>query len=153
FRDRYRQPGARVPPLVLRVLPGTVDRTPLERREVDVLLVVPEGFQEGVEFGGRPALRVLARDKDDGSRLADVRVSAALNSRKRDRREVRRARRGLPPGFDEPFRLNDPWPGAASAPEGEGVFGLMVRVFPLILVIWSLAGALYPAVDLCAGEK
>jgi sodium transport system permease protein len=28
-----------------------------------------------------------------------------------------------------------------------------VRIFPFILVLWSLAGALYPAVDLCAGEK
>jgi sodium transport system permease protein len=29
----------------------------------------------------------------------------------------------------------------------------MVKIFPFILVMWSLAGALYPAVDLCAGEK
>ncbi len=29
----------------------------------------------------------------------------------------------------------------------------MVRIFPFMLVMWSLAGALYPAVDLCAGEK
>src|SRR5207248_4564139 len=35
----------------------------------------------------------------------------------------------------------------------EGLFGLLGRVFPFILVMWSLAGALYPAVDLCAGEK
>ncbi len=30
---------------------------------------------------------------------------------------------------------------------------MLVRIFPFILVMWSLAGALYPAVDLCAGEK
>src|SRR5205814_8275120 len=30
---------------------------------------------------------------------------------------------------------------------------LVVRIFPLMVVMWSLAGALYPAVDLCAGEK
>src|SRR5262249_44478323 len=30
---------------------------------------------------------------------------------------------------------------------------LMVRIFPFMLVMWSLAGALYPAVDVCAGEK
>src|SRR5206468_1225431 len=35
----------------------------------------------------------------------------------------------------------------------EGLFSLLVRVFPFVLVLWSLAGALYPAVDLCAGEK
>src|SRR5207244_2540631 len=29
----------------------------------------------------------------------------------------------------------------------------LVRFFPFMLVMWSLAGALYPAIDLCAGEK
>src|SRR5207245_1989939 len=33
------------------------------------------------------------------------------------------------------------------------VLDLLVRVFPFMLVMWSSAGALYPAVDLCAGEK
>ncbi len=29
----------------------------------------------------------------------------------------------------------------------------MGKLFPFMLGLWSLAGALYPAVDLCAGEK
>src|SRR5260221_9155026 len=33
------------------------------------------------------------------------------------------------------------------------MFDLMGKLFPFMLVLWSLAGALYPAVDLCAGEK
>ena len=35
----------------------------------------------------------------------------------------------------------------------EDLFDVLVRIFPFILVMWALAGALYPAVDLCAGEK
>src|SRR5205823_11943637 len=35
----------------------------------------------------------------------------------------------------------------------EELFDILVRVYPFVLVLWSLAGALYPAVDLCAGEK
>jgi len=35
----------------------------------------------------------------------------------------------------------------------EGLLDMLVRIFPFLLVMWSLAGALYPAVDLCAGEK
>src|SRR5207247_6316762 len=30
---------------------------------------------------------------------------------------------------------------------------MVIRIFPLFLVMWTLSGALYPAVDLCAGEK
>src|SRR5256885_17257534 len=29
----------------------------------------------------------------------------------------------------------------------------MVRIFPFMLVMWSLAAAIYPAVEVCAGEK
>ena len=37
--------------------------------------------------------------------------------------------------------------------EGRTILDMLVRIFPFMLVMWSLAGALYPAVDLCAGEK
>src|SRR5260370_2519733 len=30
---------------------------------------------------------------------------------------------------------------------------MLAKVLPVILILWSLAGALYPAVDVCAGEK
>lgn len=30
---------------------------------------------------------------------------------------------------------------------------MLAQIFPFVLVMWSLAGALYPAVDVCAGEK
>src|SRR6202023_2878350 len=36
---------------------------------------------------------------------------------------------------------------------GDKPFDLIVRIFPFMLVMWSLAGALYPAIDVCAGEK
>src|SRR5207253_7287102 len=42
---------------------------------------------------------------------------------------------------------------AADASEEASLFALLVKVFPFVLVLWSLAGALYPAIDLCAGEK
>src|SRR5205807_5718796 len=42
---------------------------------------------------------------------------------------------------------------SAGTKMSEGMFEMLVRLFPFMLVMWSLAGALYPAVDLCAGEK
>ena len=29
----------------------------------------------------------------------------------------------------------------------------MVEILPLIIIIWAMTGAFYPAIDLCAGEK
>src|SRR5207302_10892646 len=69
-------------------------------------------------------------------------------------REVRMIRRGLPANFDDPVALQDNEP--AKAPDeaaADGLLELFVRIIPFMLVMWALAGALYPAVDLCAGEK
>src|SRR5262249_11321527 len=62
-------------------------------------------------------------------------------------------KRDLPEHFDQPFSIDEPGAGPAPRKPSERIFDLLVRVFPFILVLWSLAGALYPAVDLCAGEK
>src|SRR5581483_3014816 len=66
----------------------------------------------------------------------------------------RLASRGLPPDFDDPVEVRDPErsrPGLELA--ARGLQDAMVRLFPFLLVLWALVGALYPAVDLCAGEK
>ncbi len=131
-----------------------VDRSPLDAKQVDVLLIVPPDFQGRLARGERPALAVLSRDGDDRSRVAGLRVHAALTKWKRQLREVRFARDGLPPRYHELFRVEDPENDKPPAKQAaEGLFELFVRVFPFLLVMWSLAGALYPAVDLCAGEK
>ena len=30
---------------------------------------------------------------------------------------------------------------------------LWARILPVLLLVWALTGAFYPAIDLCAGEK
>jgi sodium transport system permease protein len=80
-------------------------------------------------------------------------VAAVLSQWKRSLKEIRLVRRGLPADFDEVFDVRDADRSQAETRKQRGVFDLMVRIFPFLLVLWSLAGALYPAVDLCAGEK
>jgi sodium transport system permease protein len=131
-----------------------VDRTPLNDRRVDLLLVVPPDFREQLEKGGRPALYVLGRAQDDHARLVQGRVALVLNRWKKQLKEVRLLRRGLPADYDEPFAVRDPDEARPVATKAaDDLFGMLIRVFPFILVLWSLAGALYPAIDLCAGEK
>ena len=67
---------------------------------------------------------------------------------------MRLLRRGLPADFDDALEIRDHERGKASTRlAARDLFDMMVRIFPFMLVMWSLAGALYPAVDLCAGEK
>jgi sodium transport system permease protein len=132
-----------------------IDRSALDNREVDVLLIVPANFQEMLRSNGRPLLYVLTRENDDRSRLVDNRLSRILRRWKEQLKEVRLLRHGLPADYDEALevcdaaRANKP----ASQRAADELLAMFVRIFPFVLVMWSLAGALYPAVDLCAGEK
>jgi len=131
-----------------------IDRTPLDSKQVDALVIVPPHFWARLEAGDRPALYVLARDGDDRSRLVSTRVHSVLSRWKKKVKEVRLQRHGLPPSFDDPVSVRDNDRGKSLEKRAaEEFFDLLVRIYPFILVMWSLAGALYPAVDLCAGEK
>ena len=59
---------------------------------------------------------------------------------------LRLLRHGLPADFDRPIEVRDPERAKSSgAAAAEDLFDMMVRIFPFVLVMWSLAGALYPA--------
>jgi sodium transport system permease protein len=134
------------------------DPAELDERKVDLILAAPDDFfpqmEDGEHLGHqfRPLLQLQGRPDDDHSRLALRRLSPFLEAWKADLKRVRLARAGLPAQFDDPFDVREPQLDAPSSP-GQGVADLIVRIFPFMLVMWSLAGALYPAVDLCAGEK
>jgi sodium transport system permease protein len=126
-------------------------RGPLDDKDVDLILSAPDDFWSGIAYNAQPALRFQVREGDDRSRQAAQRLEEALGRWKERLTVVRLQRRGLPTNFDEPIRVEKEKP--ASAQERHGLFGQLLRIFPFMLVMWALAGALYPAVDLCAGEK
>lgn len=98
----------------------------------------------------RPAITIESRQGDDRAWQARQRLEQVLQQWKVDLKRVRLARRGLPTGYDDPYSVDES--GIADT-QATGMFDLMGKLFPFMLVLWSLAGALYPAVDLCAGEK
>jgi sodium transport system permease protein len=149
----YLSPYQGEQPLQVKLL-GSDSQMVLDDKEVDLILKVPPDFLSQLEEGRRPTLRLDRRSGDDASRQATRRLRGVLARWKHYLREVRLLRQGLPANFDDPFALEDSEP--SKPPEqlaADSLVDLLVRVFPFLLVMWSLAGALYPAVDLCAGEK
>jgi sodium transport system permease protein len=132
-------------------------RQALADKHVDLVLSAPPDFYERLEcedrlrWGNQPRLEIEGRPDDDHSRQAANRLTPLLESWKRTLKDVRLLRQELPANFTDPFALEEP--GLKKSPQGENLFDLFVRIFPFMLVMWCLAGALYPAVDLCAGEK
>lgn len=166
FLPRYTEGSNILTPLLLHGLPGPVPdsrdadelaapfRAALDDRKIDLLLIVPRGFQDALREGGQPTLTVLTRPKDETSRLVGGRLNGVLSRWRRDLKEARLTRLGLPLDFDQPVHIHDPQRAKSpSRQEADNLFSVLAKVFPFVLVMWSLAGALYPAVDLCAGEK
>ncbi len=132
----------------------SVDTADLKSRKVDLILVVPPNFTKQLAEGERPLLHFLDRDKDDRSRLAANRLSGILSRWKQSLKRTRLLRQGLPADFDDSFELRSRGDGKSPSDQASDELSKMLaQVFPFVLVMWSLAGALYPAVDVCAGEK
>src|SRR5436853_34702 len=108
----------------------------------------------GVEGGSKPEVHILGRDGDETSKLAVARVGAVVG-RWRDRvKAVRFVRRGLPADFDEPVAIIDPEDAKpAETRTADELRDVLVKFLPFLLVMWTMAGALHPAIDLTAGEK
>ncbi|MCS7045235.1 MAG: ABC transporter permease subunit, partial [Gemmataceae bacterium] len=131
------------------------DPEALASRKVDLILQAAPSFRLALaaEEAGlrstRPKLTILSRG-DDAARLAGQRLWPILEQWKHHLRSARLARREIHADFENPFDIAEP---ATPWRPDPSHFDLLVRIFPFMLVMWSLAGALYPAVDLCAGEK
>jgi sodium transport system permease protein len=140
---------------LLRIVPlPSPDRGPLDAKQVDVIVRIPADIRAVLERGGAPSVELLAREGDELSKLASRRVAGVLRNYRLALRQARFARLGLPPDFDQVLAIQDPDQGKKPLQRTtDELRDALVRFFPFMLVMWSLTGALYPAVDLCAGEK
>jgi sodium transport system permease protein len=129
-------------------------RKPVDDGTVDVVVVTFPDFLDRLAAGEKPTLHVLTRKDDEHSRTVNGRIHAAMAAWNKAIKDLRFIRYGLPADFDDAFAEDnaerDKPPEKRAA---EDLLAMLVRVFPVVLVMWSLAGALYPAVDICAGEK
>lgn len=126
----------------------------LAARAVDAVVVVEPGLAARLERGERPVVRVLGREGEENSKLAVRRVTGVLRKWTDAVKAVRFARRGLPPDFDRPVDVRDPQADKPTDRKlADELRDVLVKVIPLLLVMWVLTGAIYPAIDMTAGEK
>jgi sodium transport system permease protein len=153
FNPAFLKNEAAIGTLDVRPLPND-DRGPLDRREVDAMLVIPADLMAGEERGTKPEVRILGREGDETSKLGVARVNGVVE-RWRDRlKVVRFVRRGLPADYDEPVAVIDPEESKpVETKTADHLRDVLVKFLPFLLVMWTMAGALHPAIDLTAGEK
>ncbi|MFM1801826.1 MAG: hypothetical protein RJA81_1178, partial [Planctomycetota bacterium] len=121
----------------------------LRDRVAELVVVVPDGFSEQIAAGKAGDLEFVFNSADDQAQIAYGKVQSVISRWKEMVLSQRLKADSKQEDYAEPIRnkIQD----IATKSESSGQ--LWARILPFILVIMSLTGAFYPAIDLCAGEK
>jgi sodium transport system permease protein len=132
----------------IEILAGAGNGEVVRQGRLDALLEVRDR-QPALRDEGRAYLRVTVDASRDRSRLAEERLSSALERFADELRRARLAQRGLPASLLDPLRTET----RDLASSREVSARVLAGVLPLVVVLMVLLGAFYPAIDLTAGEQ
>jgi sodium transport system permease protein len=121
----------------------------IREKRVGVAVSIPENFERAIDSGASAEVKIFydgtqVKSESGASRVAKM-VAAFGDSIRSSRLEDR----GIPVDFTRPVVVSR----ISIAPK-EKVGGMIAgMVLPYIILILALTGAMYPAIDLTAGEK
>ncbi|QYM78200.1 ABC transporter permease [Horticoccus luteus] len=134
----------------LKVVPAAPDwKQQITDKRLRAAVQLPEGFEAGLKRGEAPAVAIYYYEGELKSQLGVSEVENFLRTL-RDQTAVERLKeRGLPASLVKPFDFKRE---NVAPPEkvGGNMFGGIV---PYLIIILCFTGAMYPAIDLTAGEK
>lgn len=115
----------------------------------DVAIIVPDDLPKSIEAGKAANLDIVYNSSDDRGQLAYGRVRDAVG--RWNELVLARRLKADAKSADYVTPIREKVQDVATARESSGQ--IWSRILPFLLVIMSLTGAFYPAIDLCAGEK
>jgi sodium transport system permease protein len=126
----------------------------VQKGRCDAALLFPRDFSKRVAARAAgddvPQPEIIFTTATDRSQIAQARLAEVLRRWNEQIVERRLEKSGLPPSAARPFDVR-----SADVAVGAGYRGAAAwsKILPVLLLIWALTGAFYPAIDLCAGEK
>ena len=144
----------------ISVLSDPIDSTlaieMLREKDIDAVVVIPHGFYSTLDqylsgdSGIKPSDVGLYSDETrQKSQFAANKVSNVIVQYRTELVADQMNERGLPPGLVKPFLVMT-WNIASAEDMGRFLAG---SILPYIVILMALTGAMYPAIDLTAGEK
>jgi sodium transport system permease protein len=121
----------------------------IQAHAADAVVTVPRDLREQLKQMKRPNLPIIYDLADESSQVTYLRVKEVMSNWKEKVVQARLKQDKLPPSYTEPFEVKAVNVAQPSKMKGSA----WSRIFPFLLVMMSLTGAFYPAIDLCAGEK
>jgi sodium transport system permease protein len=134
----------------IRIVPGRPDYAEqISNKQIRAAVEIPPGFDAAVERGEVPTVRIYMYSGELRSGFGAGRLQRFFRDyRERTLRE-RLAARQLPEEFLDPFRVQEQNVAPPERVSGTILGGLI----PYFVIVLCLTGAMYPAMDLTAGEK
>ena len=143
---------------------GLVDQliqAEMKERGLDVAVVAPSKFPvpddlaaEGdaavvARANSPPKIYIFQNSASDQSRIGAHRIKSVIDRWQKKVIKQRLADNGISPEMVSSIQVVD----ADVADKQSKQTAIWSKLFPFIIMVWSLTGAFYPAIDLCAGEK
>ncbi|MGE3819475.1 MAG: ABC transporter permease subunit/CPBP intramembrane protease [Isosphaeraceae bacterium] len=119
------------------------------RGVADAVVTLPADLRDQIEAKKDPSVSIVYDSADEKSQITYLRLDKVLDRWKESLVARRLRQDNLPKSYTRPISVKP----IDVATEAELGSSLWARLFPFLLVMMSLTGAFYPAVDLCAGEK
>lgn len=134
----------------VRIVPETADwKQRVADKDVRAVVEVPAGFEATLAAGGEARIKLYHYEGELKSGMALRRLRTFFTDLRAEMVETRLTERGLPTSLVKPFEIE-----AQNVAPPEKVGGNAIGGFlPYMIVILCFTGAMYPAIDLTAGEK
>ena len=131
------------------VPPSTDYADQISAKTLRAAVEIPRGFDAALEAGERATITIYTHSGEMRSSFATSALERFFSEYRQRIMRERLTARGLPADFTRPFDVKTE---NVAPPEkvGGSVFGGFV---PYLLILLCFTGAMYPAIDLTAGEK
>ncbi|MGC1685717.1 MAG: ABC transporter permease [Candidatus Acidiferrales bacterium] len=134
----------------IQVVPGSTDfEDQVSNKLVRAAIILPLGFDAAAEHGDAQTVSVDYYEGDIKSELAMDTAETSLKDYRVALAKQLVSERGVPGNLVEPFKVEKTNVAPPEKVAGSTLGGLI----PYFVIILSLTGAMYPAMDLTAGEK
>jgi sodium transport system permease protein len=110
---------------------------------------LPAGFEASLKSGDSARVEIYVYEGELKSEIAGQKLRAFFDDLRQRTIESRLAERNLSPGLLRPFEIAK----KNVAPEEKVSAALTSAMLPYMVILMCLTGAMYPAMDLTAGEK
>ena len=132
------------------ILPPPEDPTAaLLAGEVDVVLVIGDGFGEAFAKGEPAPIQIMRDESNDGADVFFRRTERLLEIYSQRTASLRLLARGISPLIVQPLAIE----AVDVSPQARGAAGTVLNLLPVIMFTAAFLGGFYMVVDMTAGEK